>query len=293
MLIYFLYRLAQWLACSLPISVGYRVAVFITGLKFSFTKKERVFVNNNLKTILGADDPRIPQYTRELYNNFGKYLNDFFRSSKLDKKFIDRFVRIENLRYMDEALSKGKGVIGLTAHLGNWELTASILAVLGYKMNAIALTHKNKQIDRIFDHQRKVTGMNVIHLGISVRQCFAALKRNEIVGILGDRDFSGENGVLMDFFGKKMLIPRGPAVLSLKTKAAIVPAFVVRETQDDRCFRYIFEKPIYPQNSGNDEEDILRMTEKFTRIIEKYVKQYPQQWFIFHEFWNPSKVEII
>ena len=238
-------------------------------------------------------DKRIPGYIRKLYSNFGKYLYDFLRSAKIDKSFVDKFVTIKGLEYIDEALSKGKGVIGLTAHIGNWELAAQVLALLGYKMNAIALIHENKFVDKIFTRHRRASGMKVIPVGMSVRECFKALKKNEIVGIIGDRDFSGENGIFLKFFDRQLLVPRGPAVLSLKTGAAIVPGFVVRDEKDDRYFTYTFEKPIYPENTGDDEQDIINISEQFIRIIESYVQKYPQQWSMFREFWNPEKAKII
>ncbi len=293
MLVYFLYRIGQWLAEILPVRFAYRVAVRLSRVKFFFSRKERVFISNNLKIILGEDSPHILEYSRNIYGNFVKYLVDFFRSGYLDKEFIDKFVRIEGLENMNEALSKGKGAIGLTAHIGNWELSAQILGVLGYKISAIALTHKNPYIDKFFIKQRKLKGVNVIPVGISVRRCFSALKRNEIVGILGDRDFSGENGIFIDFLGRQMLVPRGPAVLSLKTNAAIVPAFIIRDEKNEQYFKYIFEKPIYPEKTGNEEQDIKNITEKFTRVIESYVRQYPQQWFIFREFWKAEKIDVL
>jgi KDO2-lipid IV(A) lauroyltransferase len=194
---------------------------------------------------------------------------------------------------MDEALTRGKGAIGLTAHLGNWELCAQILARLGYKMNAIALKHTHSRIDNFFSRQREVTGIKVIPVGLGVRKCFTALKNNEIVGILGDRDFSGENGIVVDFFGRSILAPLGPAVLSLRTGAAIVPAFVIRDEKDDRYFRYIFTPVIYPEYSGDEPKDIKNITKKYIKVIEEYVRLYPQQWFVFHEFWKAQKIQIL
>ena len=293
MIMYFFYRLGQWLALILPHTLAYRIGSFFTGLKYVFCKGERKAMENNLRVILGEGHPGVKKYPRQIYANFGKYLVDFFRAEKIDKEFIEKFVTIENLQYMDAALKKGKGVIGLTAHLGNWELCAQILARLGYKINAIALTHMNSRIDKFFSKQRQLTGINVVPVGVSVRQCFSALRKNEIVGILGDRDFSGENGIFVDFIGRKLLAPLGPAVLSLRTGAAIVPAFVVREGKDECCFRYIFTEPIYPEYSGDEKKDIENLTIRYVKIIEKYVKLYPQQWFVFHEFWKAAKVQIL
>lgn len=250
-------------------------------------------MHKNLEVILGKDHPGIKKYPRQIYANFGRYLVDFFRAQRIDKKFIDKYIKIENIEYIDNALKKGKGVIGLTAHLGNWELCAQILARLGYKMNAIALTHKHSKIDEFFSKQRELSGINVVPVGVSIRRCFAALRKNEIVGILGDRDFSAENGIYVDFLNHSFMAPLGPAVLSLRTGAAIVPAFVVRDGKDERYFRYIFTEPIYPEKSGDEQKDIRYITSKYIGVIEKFVKLYPQQWFVFHEFWKAEKVEIL
>ncbi len=293
MTMFFLYRIGQSIALALPVKLAYRMAEFLSGIKFFFCRQERDFMRNNMRVILGENNPNVEKYPRQIYANFAKYLVDFFRTEKIDKAFIDKFVKIEKIHYMDEALKKGKGAIGLTAHIGNWELCAQVMGIMGYKMNAIALVHTDKRVNEFFTNQRKKKGVTVIPVGVAVRKCFAALKRNEIVGILGDRDFSGENGIVIDFLGKFMLIPRGPAILSLRTGAAIVPAFVIRDEKDDRYLKYIFEKPIYPKTSGNEEQDIKDITLGYSRVIEEYIRKYPQQWFIFHEFWKAQKVEVV
>lgn len=293
MILYFLYRIGQFIALIIPRKLGYRIAVFITGFKFFFSRAERKAMLGNLKCIVGEDAPDLVKYPRYIYANFGRYLVDFLRVPKVDKQFVDKYIKTENIHYMDEVLKKGNGVIGLTAHLGNWELCAQVMGIMGYKMNAVALTHANKKVDDFFTKQRESKGIQVIPVGVSVRKCFAALKRNEIVGILGDRDFSGENGIRVDFFSKTMLAPQGPAVLSLRTKAAIIPAFVIRDEVDDCYFHYIFEKPIYPEPTGDEQADIRRITEQYIKVIEKIIKKYPKQWFIFHEFWNSSKTPIV
>ncbi len=293
MLIYALYRIGQWIAVSLPVRISYCVAGFVSSVKYFFDVKERVYIADNLKAILGENSPDILRYSRQMYANFGKYLVDFFRTEKVDKEFVERFVKIEGLNNVDEVLKKSKGAIGLTAHLGNWELCGQVIGILGYKISAIALTHKNKRINDFFIRQRALKGLGTISIGAGVKKCFAALKRNEIVGILGDRDFSGENGIFIDFLKRKMLVPRGPAALSLRMEAPIIPIFLVRDENNDCFFKCVFEKPIYPVKTGNDEEDMLVLTQKIARIIEEYVRQYPNQWFMFREFWVAEKVEII
>ncbi len=294
MLIYYFYRFNRWLACTLPVIWAYRVAVFLSGIKYLLAGEERDVVKENIRIIRGdGSEEELRHSARMVYANFGRYLADFFRSQMINREFVERHVRIENIAYMEQALKQGKGVIGLTAHIGSWELTAQILAVLGYKVNAIALVHQNPRVDGFFRRQREVAGVNVIPVGVGVRQSFRALKRNEVVGILGDRDFSGSNGLFLDFQGETMLVPRGPAVFSRSTGAPIVPGFIIRENFDGPGYRYVFEPPIFPEKTDDEEADLRLISEKFLKVIEKYVRQYPEQWFMFRDFRRAEKVTIV
>jgi KDO2-lipid IV(A) lauroyltransferase len=246
-----------------------------------------------MRLIAGIDERMSRRYVAALYENFAKYLVDFFRSKWIGQRFIERYVRVHRKETIAQVLAEGKGAIGLTAHIGNWELTAQILARWGYKVNAVTLSHQHKNVDQFFSYLRSVTGIRVIPVGLAVRQCYAALKRNEVVGILGDRDFSGQNGIYVNFCGRQMMAPRGPAILSLRTGAPLVPGFVIRDEKDDRYFDYYFEEPIYPQRTGDEEHDVRVLTEKIIAVIERYVRQYPRQWYMFRPFWKAEKVEIL
>jgi len=118
-----------------------------------------------------------------------------------------------------------------------------------------------------------------------LRRCFQVLKNNEMVAMLGDRDFS-ERGprVEVKFFGKDFWVPPGPATLSLRTQAVIMPGFTIREKDDS--FSLYLEKPIEYLPSGNHEVDIQKLTQKVLDCIERYVKRYPEQWFNFRKFWE-------
>jgi KDO2-lipid IV(A) lauroyltransferase len=82
-------------------------------------------------------------------------------------------------------------------------------------------------------------------------------------------------------------------VLSLRTGAPIVPGFVIRSERDERCFDYYFEDPIYPVRTKDEELDVRVLTEKILAVIERYVRRYPRQWYMFSPFWKASKVEIL
>jgi KDO2-lipid IV(A) lauroyltransferase len=283
MLYYILYRIGQFIALCLPLKIGYLVAVFVSDLHYIFADKDRAAVKDNLKTIFpGKSDREIKKIRIRMFRNFAKYLVDFFRFSKLDTEYIKRNIKIENMRYVDEALAKGKGVIALSAHIGNWELGGVVIALLGYPFWAVALPHKHKAVNNFFNSQRESKGMMVIPLGKAVRQCLNLLKENKVVALAGDRDFT-EKGLVLDFFGKPAFFPEGPAAFALKTGAVIVPAFMVRNKDDS--FTLKVEKPLEFNPTDDKDKDLIESIKRYKSIFEDYIRRYPEQWYMFRKFW--------
>ncbi|MGE4357433.1 MAG: lysophospholipid acyltransferase family protein [Candidatus Omnitrophota bacterium] len=281
---YFFYKLAYNLSIGLPRRCAYSIANFIADIYYLFYREERKALKRNLKYI-GIKDEEIKKYARQVFRNFAKNLVDFFRFGLINKRFLRENVRIAGLENMDNAFKLGKGIVGLTAHLGNWELGGIIMAQKGYPVNAVAWEHRDPRINELFTYQRKRKGIKVIPLGIALRRCFEALKNNEMVAMLGDRDFSPHgNKAEINFLGRPFRVPRGPATLSLRTGAIIVPGFTIREKDD--TFTLYLEKPIQFIPSGSYEEDIVKLTQCIMDVVEKYVKKYPEQWFMFREFWE-------
>lgn len=284
MLYFLLYKIGQILVLSLPLKAAYHLALILADMRYLFFIRDRRVVKKNLGVVLGkVNKKRLNYEARWVFRNFGKYLVDFFRFSKLDKNFIDKFIAVEGKNYLDEALTKGKGVILVSAHLGNWELGGAVISLLGYRFNVIVLSHANKRVDNLFVQQRTTKGVNVVPLGFGIRNCFRALSNNELVALLGDRVFSGQ-GLKMDFLGKKAVVPKGPAIFSIKSGAPIVPVFIIREKNDK--FKLIFEPTLSYTLMGNLDLDTKNITKEILKILEKYIKEYPTQWFMAADFWE-------
>ncbi len=283
MLNYYLYRIGQFIALVLPLRLVYTIAVFLAGLHYIFAFRDRRFVKGNLRVIFPEkSNQELRGISRRVFRNFAKYLVDFFRFEKLNRQYIDKKIKLENLHYFDAALSKGKGVIVLTAHLGNWELGAVVVAQLGYPFWVVALPHKIKKVNDFFDAQRNRKGVKVIALGKAVRSCISEFKDNHMVALAGDRNFSGK-GIIIDFFGLPMRFPEGPAALSLMTGACIVPAFMFRNPDDS--FTLSIEKPVEFSPSGDKAKDLAGLVMLYKNILEDYIRKYPEQWYIFRRFW--------
>jgi len=290
MLNFLLYRIGQFIALNTPLKIGYAIAIFVSDFQYFFSFRDRDTVKKNFKVIFPEkNDKEISRISRKMFENFGKYLVDFFRFSKLDQEYIRKNIKIENINYFNQALAKGKGVIVLTAHLGNWELGGVVVALSGYPFWVVALPHKNKKVDEFFNNQRQSKGIHVIPFGKAARQCLGLLKENKMIALVGDRDFS-EKGLVLDFFGKKTHFPLGPSAFALKTGAIIVPGFMFRNKDDS--FTLKIEQPIEFKHSLTisgpveiNDKDLRGVVEEYIKIFEKYIKNYPDQWYMFRRFW--------
>ncbi len=281
---FFIYKFGQFCVNRLPLPVAYSIASFLSDLHYWFSFRDRRAVKNNLKVIMGPEAD-VSFVAREVFRNFGKYLVEFFCMAKnLNGDYIQRNVEIKNLDRLENVLKKGKGGIILTAHIGNWEMGGMVLSKLGYCLMGIALPHKERPVNDLFNQQRQSQGITVVQTNIAVRRCLEMLKDNGLIALLADRDFS-LNGEVMNFLNRKALIPKGAAVFSVKTLAPILPTFFIRQANDR--FVLIFEEPIQPpEGTHADEEDrYLQLMRRYTDVMEEKIKAYPSQWLMFREFW--------
>jgi len=280
---YYLYRFGRYIALVLPLKIVYLLAVFLADLYYLIAFRDRRFVKENLKVIFPQKKEReLREISRKIFRNFAKYLADFFRFEKLDRNYIEKKIKLVNMHNFDQALKKGKGVVVLTAHLGNWELGGVVIALLGYPFWAVALPHKNPKVNDFFNSQRNSKGVRVIAMGKAVRSCIAAIRNNHMVALVGDRDFT-EKGAIVDFFGKPTHFPEGPAALSLMTGASIVPGFMLRNPDD--TFTLSIEKPLEFTPTGDKEKDLKELIKVYNNIFEDYIRRYPEQWYVFRRFW--------
>ena len=289
-MLYLLYRIGAFLALTLPIKIAYRIADISGTVYYFLAKRDRKIVTDNIKVVLNRSENihKISKISRHVFINFARYLVEFFRTPSLDLKYIEKHIKIEGRENLDKALDLGKGAVLLSAHLGNWELGAAILSMLGYKINIIAWAHKNSLINNFFLQQRQSKGIMVIPLGAGVRKAFSALRNNEIVALLGDIDYTKpETGIKVKLFGRDTVLPKGPAAFSLKTAAPIVPIFLLREKANK--FRFVLTKPIIFKPLRNAESDLIALTEKVAKVIEFYVARYPGQWFMLTPRWQTNQ----
>ena len=292
MLFYSLYVAGYWACVLLPRGFCYGVARRLADLYSSRSLADREAVRRNLTVVLEREPSS--HEVSEVFRHFAMYLVDFFRFSRLTPEKVRRWIRVEGVEHMEEALKAGKGAIGLSAHLGNFELAAAVLALMGFPVYAAVFVHQNPHVDAFFSRQRARVGVHAIRVrSKNQRNLFeaslAALQKNGILALVGDRDFFG-NGLELPFFGKRVRIPRGPAAFSLRTGAPIVPGFLVREK--DGTYRFMLEKPIHAPENLSREEGVRQMTQQCVEAMSRVIRKYPTQWYLFQEFWRTGAVVI-
>jgi len=283
MFYYFLYRLGEFLALHLPLKVSYWLALRTADIFYVLNWRGRQIVKNNLRIALKEDEKNVAHYSRAIFRNFAKNLVEFFRFPKVDTSFLKKFVKIEGQEHFDQAFASQKGIIGMTAHLGNWELCGAVASTLGYPLDVVVLSHRHRLVDDFFTRKRAEKGIKGMPIKSSIKEFTSVLRNNRMLVLAGDRNFS-KKGIEVDFFGKSARMPVGMATLALRLKSPVIPGFLIREK--DNSFRFIIEKPIVYKTSGNLDADLKNLTRQCLKVIEKYVRKYPEQWATFGQVWE-------
>ena len=285
---FLLYRLAQWASLYLPLGVSYFIAERLGDGHFLFSHKDRTGVLQNLEVICGKIQKQERwQRARKVFHNFGRYLVEFLRFPKLNRSSFIEDVAAEGLDHLDSALARGKGAIIVSAHLGSWEVGAAQLSLLKYRVNAVVLPHPNALVNRLFVQMRREKGIQVVVTEEPVWKLLDCLSRNEILLMVGDRDFA-ETGTKVTFFGRPAVFPKGPAALALRSGSPLVVAFLVRDA--DRL-RLLLKSPIFPEGSGPFKESVRALTQQVAHLFEQQIQKDPSQWLIFKPFWNNRRAE--
>lgn len=201
-------------------------------------------------------------------------------------KWIEQEVGEEHLK---EALAKGKGVICVTPHFGNWELGGYILAQKGYPIHILTLKEESRFLSRYEKRLREKAGIHTILIdpherpNLAILEVIKALKKNEIIAMVSDRIYN-DQGIEVTFFGRPTLFPPGPIHLALETGASVIPVFVILN-QKMKYFGLI-DEPIPIRTALNKDEALREGLQDLANRFEKVIRQYPDQWLNFFPFWE-------
>ncbi len=267
----------------------FRLAYLVGTLYWALMKRDRKMVYRNLFHIL--DNPReAGRKTRRTFIYYAKYLVDYTRMDMLREDNYSKIVQeFKGREYIDQALKGGKGALILTAHLGNWEMGGVFLILLGYSLMVITAPDFEVRLHNYRIRLRHGHRIKVVTLGDTLASSLAilnALKANELVALLGDRDLLGK-GIPVEFFGKRVYFPVGPSLLAYLSEAPLISTFVFMNEEDR--YTCLAEPPLELQRTGDRDADLAANAQRIARLVERYVRAYPEQWFTFYDFFERHK----
>lgn len=274
-----------WFFSRLSPNAAGRIGMAIGDIGRILDSRHRKVARQNLRMAFGESksDEEIDWIIKGVFRNIGQMAIEFFQIPALTYEKGIKFITPEYRDRLDNCLEAGKGVVLLASHFGNWELMATAGAIAGYKISAVARPLDDPDMDEIVRGVRESSGLKIVGRRTSALSIVRKLRHNEIVGILADQNTRKQN-VFVDFFGVKAATTPGPAALALRTGAALVPAFMLREGPGRH--RLIIEEPIEPVRTGDMEADTIATTQKCVDILEQFVRKYPEQWFWVHRRWR-------
>lgn len=228
--------------------------------------------------------------SRGCYRNLASALVDLLVTARQDATRLRARYEVEGLELLEEAEAAGRGVIMMSAHLGNWEAAAQFLALHGRPMAVVARPLDDPALERELRSMRERWGNTSIPKRGGVRQMMRALGRGGRLGLLVDQRVHPNEGKPYPFFGQPAYTTPLLANLALRTGAPIVPCFGLPEDGWRRC-RVIFRPPLWPEGDARDPEAVDALTSRALRVLEAEIRRTPEQWLWLHRRWrkNPSR----
>jgi Kdo2-lipid IVA lauroyltransferase/acyltransferase len=264
---------AQWLGRKLGrlvySPIGYRKKVALSNLRRAFPEKS---------------DAEVEAIARGAFENIGISLLELTWFPKMSREQLGAMMHLDKPDILIDAYKKGRGLIILTAHFGNWELLGqSFIVNVGFPVNGLAKTQSNPLINRSINERRSRVGNRVIQMETSLREVLRALRNGEAVGLVADQAAPKEN-VPIEFFGTMVPTHQGPSVFCLKLRCPMVSVFSVRRP-DGTYDAFVKEVPS-EDLTDDSEENVNELTRRHVKITEDIIRKYPDQWLWQHKRWK-------
>jgi Kdo2-lipid IVA lauroyltransferase/acyltransferase len=270
----------------LPRSIARAVGITLGQVIYLLHGKLRRVGMRNLQMVF--PDKTLRQRRRILRGEFtslGRQLAEVCLFPRYTRKNVSQVVVYDGFENFEQAAARGKGVLFLTGHLGGWELSAFAHSLYGHPLRFVMRPLDNPYLDRMVRKYRTMHGNVPIDKDDPVRELLRAMKEGATVGILMDTNMMPPQGIFVDFFAIPASTASGLARIALRTDAAVLPGFTLWDPAL-RKYRLRFDPPVTLIRTDNLEVDIAANTQQFTKVIEEFVRRYPDQWLWVHRRWK-------
>lgn len=271
---------------SLPKGVREKSAIGLGRLLFLVDKKHRNIAIQNISNAFGSEKSpeQITSIARQVFENLFRIIFEVGWSLHLSEEQLRDYFHISGLEIYQQAMAKGKGVLFLLAHFGNWELLPIVARLCQATAHIVYRPLDERFLDQLIKNYRTRFGAELIPTQKrAMWHIIRALRQGLPVGMLMDQNVDWYDGVFVNFFDRLACTNAGMALLAIKSKAPVVPLFLLRR---DNCFHALIGPELPLIQTGDHTKDVELNTEQYNRIIEVYARKFPDQWFWVHQRWK-------
>jgi phosphatidylinositol dimannoside acyltransferase len=270
----------------IPPRASYAVAAGVGTVTYYCWPRARRSMHRNFRRVLGpVPASEVRAVARRSLVNYCCYLADFVRFPSLDRDALRASVHgDETFQGLDRALEAGRGAVIVCMHLGNWDLAAGATAARGYPVTVVAETFADPRLDALLVGARARLGMRVVKMERAGPSLIRSLKQNGLLALLIDRPLPGE-GVRVQFFGEDVEVPAGPARIALRAGAVVIPAAFPRSSRGSLDIDIHSDFAISTDAGPEERHSVQTLTQAIMTSHERFIRQYPDQWYMFREMW--------
>jgi KDO2-lipid IV(A) lauroyltransferase len=281
------FQAAAWLFGMMPLAWVQRIAGFLGTFAHTALGLRRGIVRENLSRAF-PDEPqeRLNEIAGAVYRNVAVSLCELLWFPSLSPERLRELVELNDRGLFRTLHARGKGIVIVTAHVGNWELVPpAVFLMTGIPVHSLYKPQSNRLIDERIAARRTRFGTTVVPMGLGVREILRSLQQGDAVLVAADQSAPKES-IRLDFFGRAVPVFQGPAAFSLKSGAAMISVFAIRQADG----RYILRcKEIPTSDLEYSEESIRILTQRHLAVTEEVIREYPGQWMWTHRRWKHAE----
>ncbi|MGZ6276008.1 MAG: lysophospholipid acyltransferase family protein [Syntrophales bacterium] len=277
-IIFFAFRL-------IPLGVRRTLFNAVLRLFYHASAKQQIIALHNLRNAFPEKSlEEVEAIAKSVYRHLALVMAELFEMPYITRETLHEWADVEGLEHLEKAFAQGKGVLSVVAHFGNWELMTVAVPLAARPMKIVYRPLDNPVMDNLLGWVRTKHGNSLIPKGGAGKRIIHLLRENNVIGILSDQNVAADEGVFVNFFGRLACTGVGTAVLALQSGAPVLPAFMPR--MPDGRYKLLILPPVEIARTDDYESDLVVNTQRFTKVVEDVVRQYPDQWFWIHQRWK-------
>jgi len=273
---------AYWVFRLLPFNVASSMGGVIGRTLGPLLSRDKLARKNLRRAIPDLDEKKIDEIITGMWDNFGRAIAEFPHMNNMDKQAFAKIVEVEGVEHIQQAIQGGKGSLFFSGHIGNWEMATKTLAIYDCPVGAVYRRLNNSGLDKFVQNMRKRYQFEGIPKGKGgSRQLIKILRQAGHVGILIDQKMN--EGIAVDFFGRKAMTAPAIASLALKYECPVIAIRVIRT--ECAHFKVTIFPPMEIEKTGDRELDVLNLMTRINKVIEDWIRDNPSQWIWVHNRW--------